>query len=565
MWDWNQVGIVEDNDILNMMNTLNYCSEEYHATEYGCNVINDEWQRNKGTPFDERFKGIEGFVPGKHYIEIHSTYLRRVNPKEIKNFFYNLDFDCRVVAKVNGRDKDWWYREYHNAKDIIESLRYVPANCIDYHGLEEQKTRFDVAKRTYSSMPCYTPESETEYRKRKNAYSVLIEIENQYLTEQQAVDINDAYPELKARAGQRTSRVVKKLCIMIGLDKMEGFERRYAKYADAINPIEVPEIIRISWNKLDYVTMSFGKNWTSCQSPDKFDIHDYCNKTAGYGGCASAGLLSYMLDHGSIVMYSVTENDAKSGLPFWAQPKLRRQMFHISPNGTTFCQGRLYPDDQRDNEENDGEDQAYEIYKPWREIFQHIISQAYGLPNLWKNKQGTSECFSSIHSTGTHYRDYECYPNCNISWNSEAEKETVYIGHNPLCPSCGKEHNERDWCTCEVCREGIEYVHCENCGERIDVETAIEYEGYYYCRDCTNYCQYHDRQEPNNVDNFVEHYGNVCDEALNRMLEYGEAYECEQCNCYFEEGYGETLEDEETGEIHDFCSCGCRDRWQRMI
>ena len=553
---WDFRGIVEGNLAETMKNFFRYCSSEYEVEGNGCNEIVRVWNKNKGQRFDELFKNHPDYVEGEHCLVVHSKWLRNTNAKEIERFWSQLRYDCRKIAVYEGKDKNEWYYEYCHIRNIFDDyIRYIPANVLNYHqiiALQEQKAK---AYKLWETMTEFTPESDAEYKKRQKFVNVMKYVTMQYADEDTVEAINSVYPEVKAVVGQKVSKIARKWFKLTELDKEENFEHDYARYADAINPLEVPELLVISWNPMDYPTMSFGPSWTSCHSTDKENIHDYDGEAANYRGCYSSGTLSYMLDSSSIVVYSLKEN---ATAPYWNNPKVRRQMFHISETGKTFIQGRLYPDDQTDC----GNGASFEVYKPWREVMQSIISQAFKIPNLWTNKRGGSNIRNYTCSEGTHYHDYSHYENCNLS-TILMTPETIDIGHWPICVNCGDEYNDTDWCWCEVCRNEERY--CTDCGRRIYFDGGddyIEINGDYYCSDCTTYCEYHERRELNNHNHFVHitGYGEVCEDALETLLEDCDVFECEECGDFYWMSRDCYYEDPDTDEIHHYCSSHCLNR-----
>jgi hypothetical protein len=149
-------------------------------------------------------------------------------------------------------------------------------------------------------------------------------------------------------------------------------------------------------------------------------------------------------------------------------------MFHYGED--KLVQARLYPQD------NDGDDTAY---VPYRNIVQQIMSIIFDFPNLWILKKDNYPATSCVCSNGTHYRDYEFYRNCCVSYiKGSTNNNRMYVGADPICIECGERH-----CTAENinhCRNGR---RCERCGGYIDCEDDEIWLGdSCYCRDCVSYC-----------------------------------------------------------------------------
>lgn len=292
--------------------------------------------------------------------------------------------------------------------------------------------------------------------------------------------INRDYPDLKIVEGQKTSRAVNKILSSLGY-KGRSYEQQFAKYADALSPLQIVRHTVISLNPNDYLLMSNGNSWSSCHTIDKH------NNSGGYSGCRCSGTLSYMLDGTSFVFYQVDKEYTGDNLEL--QPKIIRQMFHYD-NGV-LIQGRLYP------QCNDGKNS---LYVPTRAVVQKVIADALGIPNLWRKKGGTDTCRDFSKSYGTHYRDYTYQSECNVSRIFElipdgVDNRKVNIGTNPICPICGKEHSREEWLYCSSCGNHsgngeVSGYYCADCGEWIDEDDVAWVGDDPYCRDCAEWCEH---------------------------------------------------------------------------
>lgn len=279
-----------------------------------------------------------------------------------------------------------------------------------------------------------------------------------------------------------------------------GWNKKFAEFADAINPLEVKRWTIISVNPIDYLTMSFGNGWASCHTPDK---HNERNADGNYSGCYCSGTLSYMLDDCTLIMYTVSEK--YKGRDFCLEDKMNRCNFHIGED--KFIQGRLYPDGRNADAETSMAGQ-------FRAIMQKVLTECVGETNLWKVLKGTDNCsrYAFSHYGATNYKDWVHYDDCNISFlkrnGVECNETKIKIGHTPICPCCGKEHSNEEWLACGRCRDMSgdgNYVDCYACGHSIDLDEddyvydedrevyfcdsscAANYDCYY----CTNVSEYH--------------------------------------------------------------------------
>lgn len=383
---------------------------------------------------------------------------------------------------------------------------------------------------------CPVEAQEDEDRNIKFANYIKARTEH-VLDETTANYFNEHFPELKARVGQRITKIVNKYCIMYGLDKEKVFSltynQAYAKYCDAITPLKIKRHTIISINPIDYLTMSFGNSWASCHTIDKENKRGMENS---YSGCYSSGTMSYMLDSTSIVFYTI-DASYNGNRPFM-QPKINRNMFHYDniDNIDVLIQGRLYP------QSCDGDTG---MYKDIRMIMQKVFADCLNINNLWMNKKGTDVCDELIESEGTHYPDYKHFDTCNVSipkeqftsWDLEGGE--MYVGHYPICPDCGREHEEEENICCENCSD--ERQVCADCGARRDEDDMFYINGDWYCDECVYYCE--ECNEYERTSNAAYRNGNeiyVCDECLDNYYTY-----CDACEEYHrdrdmtrtEEGY----------------------------
>lgn len=396
---------------------------DYDYTDDALNIIIDTWATNKADLI-AAFKKHPNYLEGKFMIVFSHNFERRTNRKAVLGF----------------RE---WLLNYVVTIDVKE---FMPGGmrtyCVDY------------GKRL--------PDNVWDF------FYNLHNMTEQYIDDDIAERLNEINPDFKARKGQKMSRVVNKLCTYVGYNNLADYNREFAKYADALNPLQITRHTVLSVNPLDYLTMSFGNSWASCHTIDKTNKRGMPNS---YEGMYSSGTVSYMLDSPSMVFYTV--DASYNGNDFWHEPKINRQMFHWGEE--KLVQGRLYPQD------NDGDNGAY---TPYREIVQSIMSELFGFPNLWTVGKGTHNSGRYIVSEGTHYKDYDCYDNCTLSRIKGSENEKyITVGHTPICIMCGHEHNKEDnICCCS------QYV-CEHCGCVIEnYNDVVWVDGDPYCEDCTYTC-----------------------------------------------------------------------------
>lgn len=304
-----------------------------------------------------------------------------------------------------------------------------------------------------------------------------------------------------AVTGQKVSKVLNKVFTELGLSKInktktivlpngetrerkDGYNTHFAALSDTISPGDYKHKLIVSVNPIDYWTMSFGKAWASCHTIDKENKREV--KDHVYEGMYSSGTESYMLDSATVIMYIVSKR--YDGTDYELQDKIKRCNFHLGED--KIIQGRVYPD---------GRDGGDEGYAPqMRHIMQRMISECLHVENKWKLKKGYRICERVTESTGTHYRDYTNYGDCTVSFLDRGEDvkrnyNEITIGHNPICPNCGDEHDEENNIMCPSCQRKFDYF-CERCGSGInedDYDAITTCDGEHFCcEDCAREAGY---------------------------------------------------------------------------
>ena len=333
---------------------------------------------------------------------------------------------------------------------------------------------------------------------------------------------------LGIKPGMKTSRMVNKILTHYGIGKDPEYNREFAKFSDAINPLQIVRHTIISINPIDYLTMSFGNSWASCHTIDKENKRCMPNS---YEGMYSSGTISYMLDSTSMVFYTV--DASYNGTDYFFQDKINRNMFHYGED--KLVQGRLYP--QCNDNGSEG------LYKDIRAIVQKVIADCYGVPN-W-GAPSHEKISDYVISRGTNYKDYTCFDNCKMTKLKGSENdESIVIGMPPICINCGCEHHKENNINC--CTGFV----CSGCGCLIDNEDDVFYvDGDTYCGDCVTWCDC--------CDEWV-YYANAI------YIEGEERYVCASClNEYYERceccGNWIYLDDVYVTHEGNFVCCDCKD------
>ena len=438
----------------------------YEHSDDALNTIIDEWLENKGNLI-EMFKKHPNYIEGKFMIAFDTNYKRGIDKHGIYNFSMwlrnNVCF-IELPKEINDRR-------------IADGCTWLPKklyNFIEY------------------AMPSYTERT---------------------ISDELADLLKEIIPEIHPHAGQKTTRVINKMCQYLGFGKLADYNKEFAKYADSLNPLTIKRHTIISLNPLDYLTMSFGNSWSSCHTIDKANKRNMPN---GYQGQYSSGTMSYLLDGSSMVMYTV---DGKyEGNEYYTQPKITRQMFHYGEY--KLVQGRLYPGTN---------DYDEEVYTQYRNIMQQIMSELLDMPNLWTVGKGNSRADYYVASRGTHYRDYANFSSCTLSQLKGKENENYFeVGHDPICISCGYEHENEE--TIDCCNAPRGMYTCADCGRFLDEDDVCYAHGESYCRECVNYCEHCDEyhRTPEYYVDYVDGHGYggyVCEHCYEHYYA-----SCEHCN-----------------------------------
>jgi len=399
-------------------------------------------------------------------------------------------------------------------------------------------------------------------------YSFLIKVidsvadeQSQLVTETTCAVVKNAFPNINCVVGQKCSKVVNAICRSMKIDAKLDYNAKFAQFADGCNPLHYETYTVISVNLLDYLTMSFGKNWASCHTIDIHNIR-FGNGECHYHGMYCAGCLSYAVDRVSIILYTV-DRAYDNPSEMWKADKIRRNMFYLDPdNGSILVQSRVYPDGRDGGETG--------IATQFRAIMQDIVATCWEIPNNWTLKKGTAHTgdYAIRDNDAVCYSDWTCYNDCSISFNKEFDSyERIVVGAAPICPVCGCEHTREDHLVCGDCDEDSNWIECDWCGHRFDPESddhvydeygdrdyccprCAERNGCYHVLDCyDDYCW---TSNPDIFwDDFAEeyYYDDDCEVTCEDGCQYRSEYNAEHAGyvqARNEDGYWVWVHEEET-------------------
>lgn len=306
---------------------------------------------------------------------------------------------------------------------------------------------------------------------------------------EQALEIIRTNGNIKCTTGQKTSRIIGRLCREFRVDTHNRYNAVFAQLSDALNPLQIQKTAVLSLHPCDYLEMSSKSNtWTSC--------HNLAD------GSYQAGALSYMIDDVSMIFITV-DPDVKDH--FYRAPRRTRQMFFF--NGDMLYQSRLYPSDSSEPMEQN------------RSIVQKIISTCLGVPNLWtlKTKRDDLAEFCKSGKGSMQYPDYDYQGNLSVLKGS-INLETIVIGQKPICVCCGSKNNfPRTSLKCPC----ADQVVCQDCGETVSRNNSRYIDGAFHCKACLHICPVCGRNIRETMYPAFNRHGNaveVCIDCYNAAL-----------------------------------------------
>ena len=469
----------------------------YTMTDTGIKYILREFFKNKGWIID-LMKNHPNYVDGKYQIVFNESYPRELNYDgchEFGNWIRNRRREVLKEAEMPEgapsyeeirkqlRDLDYYISrmmELNNKSEMKVNL-----GGYDIEHFIDEKTKYlgykdlysDATKYTIMDGVAYTPESVMAMNKLSELSRILRTYSGEStINECVAEDLNDNC-DASSVAGQKLSRAVNKILIACGMDTlqdvyfgdtltMKGKEKAFAAFADAVSPGVFTRPTIISCNPIDFLTMSFGNSWQSCMTIDKQNMRGIDGEHT-YRGTKSGGTLSYMMDSATLMLYTVSSSYTGNEWEF--EDKITRNLFHIGHD--KVIQGRVYP------QTTDG---AENVYSKLRGVFQKKLKECLRLDNAitWSVSSGVTACDRNTVSCGVHYRDYITFDNCNVSYmivDGVKHKlvNKIVIGHDSICPCCGREHSNDENIMCGACEDNE--LYCGSCGQLIEDDDMREY------------------------------------------------------------------------------------------
>lgn len=301
--------------------------------------------------------------------------------------------------------------------DIREDLRYFIRICDIY------KSKQTAGELVLTNKEAYKKEAYDVYEKITELESCLDILQRQKLSKADVALLTGIFGDKKFNIveDKKLSRTINEILSYYGVADDPGYNKKFAIYSDAVNPIAIKRYTVLSVHPIDFITMSNGNSWSSC--------HSVLNN-----GMYCSGTFSYMLDPSSFVFYTVDKSYKGNQLEL--QPKITRCMFHMGED--KVVQGRVYP------QSTDGDES---VYLQIRNIARRVLSQAMEVNDDWIINKGTKACYDAVITKGTHYDDYLRIKSCNVSILKRPDKyrssKKIVVGATPICVKCGKKHKSR--------------------------------------------------------------------------------------------------------------------------
>ena len=351
-----------------------------------------------------------------------------------------------------------------NEKELAIVFRVEERREIDRTTVDETRAAIlELGRRACTDDTVYE-NFETALRAATGDYA---RIPNEY-----RLDTIRQYGGIKCAPGQKSSRIINRLCLKFHLDQIEEeteagepdnrymrtvrpYNALFARLADALNPAHIEKTAVLSIHPCDFLEMSNRDNtWSSCHCLERGSYH---------GGCQS-----YMGDAVSMIFFTVSDEYTQD---FHTAPRITREIFCYKDN--VLLQSRLYPTDLEDQK------------TLYRSIVQQAIATCLDKPNLWSLKRGKdTEPYCESAADSNHYPDYE-YGYAVVSLlKGETDYDKMTIGSVARCVCCGGEQKNHRSIRCTEC--GSMFV-CKGCGKTVHGYGRY-IDNHFYCKECSYHC-----------------------------------------------------------------------------
>lgn len=409
-------------DMMELLTTYSHRNSEHGV----CSML-DVFFTNK-QPLIELLKKVDGFGADLRLV-VTKNFERTANKNDIYYCVANLK-GAIINSKMmlsNVDDDGKTFNDY--LKTGVKKIDISSFEDIAF--LANIKTR-EEHLRNFTDHG-YTQQSKDRENKFNNTISLFQNIIESTINESTAKQICGYTEDKRFAAGLKTSRAFNRACELFGVTTYKDYNKMFAEYSDMVSGGSRQLDFIVSLNPYDYLTMSFGKSWSSCHTIDKLNVR---NMPSHYNGQYCGGTLSYMLDGSSIITYVIDkDSDPKTC------GKIYRNMFHYE--SPLLVQGRVYPQ---------GNNGATNLYDTFRGYMLDVLNKALEMGDeKWEKMPNSTGNYTF--SEGKHYRDYTSFNDCHAykPRNATFNNNVVRIGHSGICPYCGETYSTSSYLAHTAC------------------------------------------------------------------------------------------------------------------
>lgn len=326
---------------------------------------------------------------------------------------------------------------------------------------------------------------------------------------------------VKVPEGAKVMKVLQKMAKEFDLPDFEIFRNNISR----ITEVRKSKIkFTLSIHPLDYMTMSDNANgWESCM-----------NWTQGPGSYR-AGTIEMMNSPLVVVAYITTKPYYPANTSIEWTSKSWRELIIVHPNA--ICSVKSYPyyniafDKALVNWLVDLVEEKTEWRYNRKKPQESLESSSY--IEAWQDKEDEDNHFLLDFETNEMYNDFGNTENYGIfSINPPDNKYrtfTINYSGSMTCMCCGEDGYLSDDTEVVVCEDCDSPIYCYGCGERVNVNDAIEVDGEWICEDC-----YHDLhrclccEDVHFDEDFTTVFvGHIENQTIN--IDYDEHYICSEC------------------------------------
>lgn len=405
---------IEDKDINYIRNMFDKSNIEY--SENGIRANLDYWGNNKESLFD--------FFNEKNIEMINYRYLFKVEYDKGYSRDELLE-SIHFVFELLGRETTMRNKDYLT----IDSSIFNGRNAVEYCALGYivEQTIYFILRRSKSIV-------ELDYS--MDIYSIMVDYLN--------LTLKNYYFKSQKNVLNKNKTIVDNLVAILNAMSIEN-NKSYQKEIDSITEKLKSKHYTATWvlslNPIDYLTSSHGNSWTSCHS-----IRD--------DGCYRAGVLGYMNDKNTAVLFCISKDDDVEEIP----DKINRILLHFDSKKNAVILSRPYPN------KDIMDDKIISVSKYIYKLF------GYETMEVLNDKNCTTYVYYDDDFLG--YQDINNYSNeCRIAYtinNPDSDIFEFFIGKPSCCLMCGNDRcdsNNGDL-LCSSCNGDEELFECECCGSQ---------------------------------------------------------------------------------------------------